>query len=91
MAEYKIGDKVYISAEVDEIRKDCVICNNYGGYFGTIPSEIIPTADVVERIKIDKAIVEMENLEVTYLGAVYDDGVADCIEILKRNIGEVTE
>ncbi len=46
------------------------------------------TADVVEREKINKAIEEMENLETTILGETYEDGVADCLEILKKNIGE---
>lgn len=37
----KIGDKVLIKGIVDEIRKDVVIIKNDGGYFGTVPSEII--------------------------------------------------
>ena len=37
----KLNDEIYIKAFVDEIRKDIVICRNAGGYFGTIPSEII--------------------------------------------------
>ena len=37
----KIGDRVYVHGYVDEIRKDCVIIHNDGGYFGTVKSEII--------------------------------------------------
>lgn len=37
----KIGDRVLVHGYVDEIRKDTVIIRNNGGYFGTIPSEII--------------------------------------------------
>ena len=37
----KIGDEVYIHGYIDEIRKDTVIIRNNGGYFGTIPSEVI--------------------------------------------------
>ena len=37
----KIGDNVYVHGYVDEIRKDTVIIRNAGGYFGTIPNEII--------------------------------------------------
>lgn len=37
----KIGDRVLIKGIVDEIRKDVVIIKNDGGYFGTVPSEII--------------------------------------------------
>ena len=37
----KIGDKVYVQGYVDEIRNDTVIIRNDGGYFGTVPSEVI--------------------------------------------------
>lgn len=37
----KIGDRVYVHGHIDEIRKDTVIIRNDGGYFGTIPSEIV--------------------------------------------------
>lgn len=55
----KIGDEVYIHGYIDEIRKDTVIIRNNGGYFGTIPSEIItgelPSAQT-EQIRIIKEI-----------------------------------
>lgn len=52
--DMKIGDEVYIHRYVDEIRKDTIIIKNDGGYFGTIPSEIIgrepePCEDCVSR------------------------------------------
>ena len=37
----KIGDRVFVHGYIDEIRKDTVIIRNNGGYFGTIPSEVI--------------------------------------------------
>ena len=37
----KIGDRVLVHGYIDEIRKDTVIIRNNGGYFGTIPSEVI--------------------------------------------------
>lgn len=37
----KIGDRVFVRGYIDEIRKDTVIIRNAGGYFGTIPSEVI--------------------------------------------------
>ena len=44
----KIGDRIYVRGYIDEIRKDTVIVRNDGGYFGTIPSEVmtgeLPTA-----------------------------------------------
>lgn len=40
----KIGDKVFVHGYVDEIRKDIIIIRNEGGYFGTVPDEILPSA-----------------------------------------------
>lgn len=37
----KIGDRVFVHGYIDEIRKDTVIIRNDGGYFGTVPSEVI--------------------------------------------------
>ena len=37
----KIGDRCFVHGYIDEIRKDTVIIRNAGGYFGTIPSEVI--------------------------------------------------
>ena len=37
----KIGDRVFVRGYIDEIHKDTVIIRNAGGYFGTIPSEVI--------------------------------------------------
>ena len=37
----KIGDRIYVRGYIDEIRKDTIIIRNAGGYFGTIPSEVI--------------------------------------------------
>lgn len=37
----KIGDRIFVRGYIDEIRKDTIIIRNAGGYFGTIPSEVI--------------------------------------------------
>ena len=37
----KIGDEVFVHGYVDEIRNDIVIISNDGGYFGTVPTEIV--------------------------------------------------
>ena len=37
----KIGDEVFVHGYVDEIRPDTVIIRNDGGYFGTVPGEIL--------------------------------------------------
>ena len=55
----KIGDEVYIHGYIDEIRKDTVIIQNKGGYFGTVEEEIIPlhmSADGTLTITVDNAI-----------------------------------
>ena len=50
----KIGDRIYVRGYIDEIRKDTVIVRNDGGYFGTIPSEVItgelPSAQPEQRL-----------------------------------------
>ena len=53
----------------------------------------IPTADVIERSKIDKAIDEI--IEKSFISDIYNDRtddeiikLDDVLEILKRNIGE---
>ena len=50
----KIGDRVFVRGYIDEIRKDTVIVRNDGGYFGTIPSEVItgelPSAQPEQQI-----------------------------------------
>ena len=50
----KIGDRIYVHGYVDEIRKDCVIIRNDGGYFGTLKSEIVEaqkTEDIVSVVR----------------------------------------
>ena len=44
----KIGDRIFVRGYIDEIRKDMVIIRNTGGYFGTIPSEVIVVNDTAQ-------------------------------------------
>jgi len=46
----KIGDRVFVHGYVDEIRRDTVIIRNEGGYFGTVPSEIVTSMSDAEFI-----------------------------------------
>ena len=41
--QLKIGEEIYIRANVNEIRNDYIICENKGGYFGTVREEIYPS------------------------------------------------
>ena len=50
----KIGDKVLIKGTINEIRKDVVIIENDGGYFGTVPSEIIIDSPTKSAEEIEK-------------------------------------
>lgn len=50
----RIGDRVYVHGFIDEIRKDCIIIRNEGGYFGTIKSEIISASSREDIIKVVK-------------------------------------
>lgn len=47
-----------------------------------------PTADVIEREKIDKAIEEMTKLLDSTNNIALENRTYDCIEILRRNIGD---
>lgn len=48
----KIGDRVYVHGYVDEIRKDCVIIHNDGGYFGTVKSEIVEAQKAEDIVSV---------------------------------------
>ena len=48
----KIGDRVYVHGHVDEIRNDCVIIHNNGGYFGTVKSEIVEAQKVEDIVSV---------------------------------------
>ena len=60
----KIGDRVFVRGYIDEIRKDTVIIRNAGGYFGTIPSEVItgelPSAQPQDIARDIATIIENE-------------------------------
>lgn len=49
--------------------------------------ESVPTANVIERSKIDKAIEEIEG-EYSTCNQDWIDGLNRALEILKRNLGE---
>lgn len=54
----KIGQEVLIHGYVDEIRKDTIIIQNEGGYFGTVECEVTDiempdTNEVLDKIKAD--------------------------------------
>ena len=76
----KIGDEVYVHGYVDEIRKDCVIIRNEGGYFGTSPIE-------VDKLPIDvRTLVDGLSAFVTRFNPFSDESLWICktIELLEE-------
>ena len=78
----KIGDEIYVHGYVDEIRKNCVIVKNKGGYFGTVQEEIseaIPPIDLREMdlwIPVSERLPENKSpVMVTCDGLVFDSRV----------------
>ena len=52
----KIGQEVLIHGYVDEIRKDTIIIQNEGGYFGTVECEVTDienTNEVLDKIRAE--------------------------------------
>ena len=55
---FKIGQEVLIHGYVDEIRKDTIIIQNDGGYFGTVECEVTDiempdTNEVLDKIRAE--------------------------------------
>ena len=51
---FKIGDRIFVRGYIDEIRKDTVIVRNDGGYFGTILSEVTPSAQPEQEVEPER-------------------------------------
>ena len=60
----KIGQEVLIHGYVDEIRKDTIIIQNEGGYFGTVECEVTDIENTNEIL--DKIRAEIKALEKPY-------------------------
>ena len=79
----KIGDEVYIHGYVNEIRKDLVIIENAGGYFGTVLEEIIKmekskdycVGDRVRHKELD-ACGKVTKVSDHVISVLFDDGYA---------------
>ena len=86
----KIGQEVLIHGYVDEIRKDTIIIQNEGGYFGTVEYEVTDikmpnTNEVLDKIRND-----IYNLDRYYIydkaGYVTDERVSyyDVINVIDK-------
>ena len=92
----KIGQEVLIHGYVDDIRKDTIIIQNDGGYFGTVECEVtdIEMSDTNEML--DKIKDEIEN----HCGLIKENhckycsycnsvmGVREILEIIDKYIRE---
>ena len=81
----KIGDEVFIHGYVNEIRKDIVIIENKGGYFGTVEEEIIVP-------KVDDKALEQEpktdTLDKIRAEIMSRDGLEEALEIIDKHKAE---
>ena len=78
----KIGQEVLIHGYVEEIRKDIIIIQNEGGYFGTVECEITDiempnTNEVLEQLR-----AEIYEEFMTIDGGVHDKTALKCMEII---------
>ena len=62
----KLGDEIYVHGYVDEIRKNCIIVKNKGGYFGTVQEEISEALPPIDLREMDLWIPVSEGLPVDY-------------------------
>lgn len=79
----KIGDEVFVHGYVDEIRKDCVIIRNDGGYFGTAEDEIVNVEIKAWHKDYIEPKVTIEDTPQTECEACELDGKADVCKICR--------
>ena len=80
----KLGDEIYVHGYVDEIRKNCIIVKNKGGYFGTVQEEISEALPPIDLREMDLWIPVSEGLPEMYervLISVKEDGHNERIEL----------
>lgn len=68
------------------LSSDCLKCSEYVIDYQEFMQ--IPTADVIERSKINKAIEEIKKLPDEYCDNYASGAIADVLCILEENIGE---
>jgi hypothetical protein len=80
----KIGQEVLIHGYVDEIRKDTVIIQNDGGYFGTVEHEItdIEASDTNEVL--DKIRAEIKAMSTDYCGGYIGLDKQEVLKIIDK-------
>ena len=80
------ADKCY---EISDIEEDALVEIDIisGEYFGINGNPPIKSIDVIQKEKIDKAIEEMNNIDLNKFADNTYQLVNECINILKSNIG----
>lgn len=93
----KIGQEVLIHGYVDEIRKDTIIIQNDGGYFGTVEWEVTDIEMPDTNEVLDKIRAEIEHIptqiweenKMTYiLASYYKKQVLEIIDKYTKGEGE---
>lgn len=74
----KIGQEVLIHGYVDEIRKDTIIIQNKGGYFGTVECEVTDNETPSTNEVLDKIRAEIQGLR--NCSCSCSDGIIDDVE-----------
>lgn len=89
----KIGQEVLIHGYVDEIRKDTIIIQNDGGYFGTVEYEVtdIEATDTNEVLDKIRAEIDKQIEYNTYFNSDMAKGEIIAFEWVKRKIDEYTK
>ena len=87
MAEYIDREKILSKVKNNYIED---AKNGYDYYDYLLQDDLMsePTADVIERSKINKAIEEIISLRKEYPNDDYYDGKYKVLEIIKKHIGE---
>lgn len=84
----KIGQEVLIRGYVDEIRKDTIIIQNEGGYFGTVECEITNNEMSSTNGVLDKIRAEIKGWQVDIHDNEYD---ADKHDFVFERIFEIID
>lgn len=78
----KIGQEVLIHGYVDEIRKDTIIIQNEGGYFGTVECEVTDIEMPDTNKVLDKIRAEIEQVKSIMNEEIIDHNRKDLINFV---------
>lgn len=80
----KIGQEVLIHGYVDEIRKDTIIIQNEGGYFGTVECEVTDIEMPSTNKILDKIWLEIKAMSTDYCGGYIGLDKQEVLQIIDK-------